>query len=119
MTQDADRLERRAEIAEAAEGFLTRLVERAGATTGAESVFAPPVERDGVSVIPVARVRWGGGRGSDGFGGGLTASPVGYIEVRDGVPRFHELCARRKTTAVAAVSAIAAVAVDRVVARRR
>ena len=56
-------------------------------------VFGDPIERDGITVIPVARVRGGagggGGEGSDGTGGGgtgfgMSAIPVGVFVVRDG-----------------------------------
>ncbi|MGK2850447.1 MAG: spore germination protein GerW family protein [Candidatus Limnocylindrales bacterium] len=70
---------------------VDRLAERVGARAQASAVFGAPVERDGVTVIPVARVRWGfggGGGESDaerasgfGGGGGVKADPVGYIEV--------------------------------------
>ncbi len=54
-------------------------------------VYGEPVERDGVTIVPVAQVRWGFGIGS-GFrenplrtgGGGAVASPVGYLEIRAG-----------------------------------
>src|SRR5450830_152164 len=64
--------------ADAAENGLTRLAERLGAGAAASAVFGTPVERDGVTVIPVARLRWGFGGGSgrgrnekaqDGWGG--------------------------------------------------
>jgi uncharacterized spore protein YtfJ len=73
-------------------GLIERLVELAGGRAGAEAVFAPPVERGGVTVIPVARVRWGagGGRGwspeqgeGSGGGAGAMAEPVGYVELTD------------------------------------
>lgn len=81
--------------------FLDLLVEKLG-TARAETVFGAPVERDGVTVIPVARVRWGAGGGGgtspakqgdgndagSGGGGGLMASPVGYIELRGGQAHF-------------------------------
>lgn len=60
-------------------------------------VFGDPVERDGITVIPVARVSHGygfgagsgrgieadeaGGGGGGGGGGGLSVRPVGYIEM--------------------------------------
>lgn len=74
-----------------------RLIERLGGVANAEAVFGHPVEREGVTVIPVARVRWGagGGGGADadgdggsGGGGGLMAAPAGYIEIRDGRAQF-------------------------------
>ncbi len=74
-----------------------RLLDRLGGVANAEAVFGHPVERDGVTVIPVAKVRWaaGGGGGSDavgeggsGGGGGLQASPSGYIEISNGRASF-------------------------------
>ena len=70
------------------------LAERLGAVAAARAVFSDPVERDGVTVIPVARVRWGfgAGGGTGGLegtkehgegGGGVSASPLGYIEISE------------------------------------
>ena len=106
------------------DGF-SRLAERLGASASASSVFGEPVERDGVTVIPVARVRWGvgggsgrgtgGGRGRGrrrgkadvselgapgeqgeqsegvGGGGGVQASPLGFIELRGGQARYRRV----------------------------
>lgn len=94
-----------------ADGMVSRLVEKVGGVATSEAVFGMPVERDGVTVIPVGKVRWGagGGEGSNlkhddsadghgdgeiktdsgsGGGGGAMASPAGYIEIRDGYARF-------------------------------
>jgi hypothetical protein len=78
--------------------LLATLADRIGARFEASSVFGTPVERDGVTVIPVATIRFGigGGGGSDpskgqdgqGGGGGGTASAAGYIELRNGRSRF-------------------------------
>jgi hypothetical protein len=78
--------------------LLARLAERIGARFDASNVFGTPVERDGVTVIPVATIRLGigGGGGSDprkgqegeGGGGAGTASAAGYIELKDGRSRF-------------------------------
>src|SRR5262245_51456884 len=69
--------------------LLARLAERVGARFDASNVFGAPVERDGVTVIPVASIRFGLGggggsdprKGQDGEGGGAagTASAAGYI----------------------------------------
>jgi uncharacterized spore protein YtfJ len=85
-----------------AEGSMTdrlveRLVDRIGSRAGVKAVFGEPIERAGVTVIPVARVRWFAGAGAgtgpverdqegamaggSGGGGGATATPVGYIEI--------------------------------------
>ena len=80
-----------------AEGLLERLVDRIGGRTGVQAVFGEPIERQGVTIVPVARVRWGVGGGSGsgpvagmegaataggtGGGGAAGAVPVGYIEI--------------------------------------
>jgi uncharacterized spore protein YtfJ len=75
--------------------FLERFADRLGARATVAAVFGEPIERGDVTVIPVARVRWGvgGGAGSGpepaqyggtgaGGGGGVWADPVGYLEIR-------------------------------------
>jgi uncharacterized spore protein YtfJ len=82
-----------------ADSFLERLAEKMGARAGASVVFGEPVERGGVTVVPVARARWGfgGGAGSrgegggSGGGGGVMVSPAGYIEMKAGRARFRPI----------------------------
>lgn len=85
-------------------GFVPRLMDRLGLTARADAVFGQPVERAGVTVIPVAKVSWGGGGGGGGGksnkegveekgegaggGGGVTAKPIGFIRMRDGDAEF-------------------------------
>lgn len=72
--------------------FLERMAEGFGATANAATIFGAPIERDEITVIPVAKVAYGfgGGRGQksdgdgSGGGGGMRVSPVGYIEIRKG-----------------------------------
>lgn len=66
--------------------FLDRMAERFGATANAATIFGAPIERDEITVIPVAKVAYGfgGGRGQgsggDGSGGGAAyASPQWVI----------------------------------------
>ncbi len=52
-------------------------------------VFGEPIERDGITFLPAAKVRGGGGGGGDtegngGGGFGLTAKPAGMYVIRDG-----------------------------------
>jgi uncharacterized spore protein YtfJ len=73
--------------------LLERLAERIGGRAKAEAVFGAPVQHGEVTVIPVARVRWGLGAGGgedrrtdgaasgSGGGGGVAADPIGYIEI--------------------------------------
>ncbi len=62
-------------------------------------VFSDPVEKDGIVVIPVAKMSFGfgGGKGTEedkkGYGGGagVIAKPIGYIEIKDGETRFVKI----------------------------
>jgi uncharacterized spore protein YtfJ len=109
MTTDIESAMREAQsaISGPASGFIDRFARRMGAQANASAVFGTPVERSGVTVIPVARIRWGfgGGEGTgakdlgdeansgegSGGGAGVMASPVGYIEIRDGSASFERI----------------------------
>jgi hypothetical protein len=108
-----DQIEQRAN---GATGTLMRvLAERTGASAGAAAVFGAPVERDGVTVIPVAASRWGFGAGGgtgtgpqgtgggQGGGAGGTATPVGFIEVKGGAATFRPIRIQPPLWAVALV----------------
>lgn len=79
--------------------LLDRLVGQVGGKAGAKAAFGDPVERGDVTVIPVARVRWGfgggGGAGPEGSGsgggGGVGADPIGYIEVTSSGATFRPI----------------------------
>jgi len=92
----------------AAEGFLERLAEKVGARASVAAVFGEPVERGELTVIPVARVRWGVGGGAgvagdaasapasgsgSGGGGGVTAEPIGYLEIGSSGVTFQTIAA--------------------------
>ena len=83
-----------------------------GASARASLVYGEPVTREGITVIPVAKVRYGfgggegrqGGPGREGAeraqateasgtggGAGLQAFPLGYIELRDGRSRYRRI----------------------------
>jgi uncharacterized spore protein YtfJ len=82
-----------------AEEFIGRLADRLGATARASTIFADPVERDGLTIIPVARSRWGFGGGvgrkrdedGAGGGGGAQVTPVGFIELKNGEAEFRPI----------------------------
>ena len=65
------------------DGFVERLAERVAGKASVRSVFGDPIERDGVTVVPVARVRWG-------FGGGAGSGPVAVGPGRAGGPPFSD-----------------------------
>jgi uncharacterized spore protein YtfJ len=84
--------------------FIERIAERLGESAHATTIFASPVQSDGVMVIPVARARMGFGGGSgrqrageegSGGGGGLVVTPVGYIELRKGHSTFRPISSSR------------------------
>jgi uncharacterized spore protein YtfJ len=68
----------------------------------AAHIFGEAVERDDVTVIPVARARCGlgGGGGKKGLasrsegmggGGGVIVEPVGFIEMKGGEARYRPI----------------------------
>ena len=106
----------KAERVASGQGLTERLAERIGATARASAVFGEAVEDQGVTVIPVARARWGFGGGSGardgeqggGGGGGTSVSPVGYIELRAGEARFRRIHHRARIPAAAAACVLSA-----------
>ena len=106
MSDDLSRVLREAQEAASgpADTVLEALASRVGARAGAHAAFGEPVDRDGVTVIPVAKVRFGFGGGSgrgveekgekgevgegSGGGGGASTSPLGFIEIKDGRADF-------------------------------
>ncbi len=104
------------------------LVQRIGQTVGdraqAATVFGQPVEREGITVIPVAKARFGfgggGGGGSreqdgsgGGGGGGALVAPVGFIEVRDGTAQFKRISRPGDLVSLVVAASIAALALKR------
>ena len=80
--------------------FIERLAEKIGVSANAKFIYGEPVERDGVTVIPVAKAVYGFGGGSggkkdaeegSGGGGGVVLKPVGYIEIKNGKTRFRPM----------------------------
>jgi uncharacterized spore protein YtfJ len=83
----------------------TDLVTRAQDVLTVRRVFGEPIERNGVTVLPVVRFAAGGGAGSDdggpdgdggpargggsGGGYGLKAVPAGVFVIRDGAVRWR------------------------------
>ena len=108
------------DVISAAQETVERIAEKLGASVGASKVYGDPIERGDVTVIPVARARWGfgggGGRGrrgepGTGGGGGAVMTPIGYIEIHgDGTTRFRRTTATGDLASIGAVSLLAALA---------
>lgn len=70
------------------------IIERARDVLTVRRVFGEPIERDGITVIPAAKVRGGGGGGSDtegngGGGFGVSATPAGAYVIKNGTVRWE------------------------------
>jgi uncharacterized spore protein YtfJ len=112
--------------------LVDELLERIGQTVGdkakVSTVFGEPVEREGITVIPVAKARFGfgggggaGGREGEegsggGGGGGASVSPVGYIEVRAGTAAFRRISRPTDLLALVAAASLGALALKRLLA---
>jgi uncharacterized spore protein YtfJ len=109
--------------------LVNALLERIGETVGqraqASTIFGEPVEREGVTVIPVAKARFGfgggGGSGSregdegsgGGGGGGVAVGPIGYIELHNGRAEFKRIFTPTDLLALVTAASFAAVAIKR------
>lgn len=110
--------------------LATDLLEQIGRAVGqraqAAAVFGEPVERDAVTVIPVAKARFGfggggGGGTSDtgdegsggGGGGGAAVTPIGFIEVSGDGARFKRISTPMDLVPLVTAGAIAALTVRR------
>jgi uncharacterized spore protein YtfJ len=109
--------------------LVNDLLERIGQTVGqsaqVSTIFGEPVEREGVTVIPVAKARFGfgGGGGSGtregdegsggGGGGGSSVSPVGYIELHDRSAEFKRISTPTDVLALVAAASLGALTVKR------
>jgi uncharacterized spore protein YtfJ len=82
-----------------AETFIGGMAEKLAVAARATTIFGDPVEREGVTIIPVAKARFGFGGGAgrrndeDGGGGGgaMQVTPVGFIELKNGAAEFRAI----------------------------
>lgn len=80
---------------------------------GAHTVYGDPVVVGSRTVVPVARVVYGFGGGSDGTpgggggGGGVVATPVGALELTESETRFVPLRPYRRLLAAGFVGVLA------------
>jgi uncharacterized spore protein YtfJ len=85
--------------------IMDGLASRFGGSSVTQTIYGSPVERDGVTIITVARVRTmagaGAGSGSgpaetgsgEGAGGGIlvVGDPIGYLEIAGGHATFRPI----------------------------
>jgi uncharacterized spore protein YtfJ len=113
------------ERAELVNALLERIGETVGERARVSTIFGEPVEREGVTVIPVGRARFGfgggGGSGSrqgdegsgGGGGGGATVAPIGYIELHEGRATFKRILSPTDLVALAVAASFAVATVRR------
>jgi uncharacterized spore protein YtfJ len=77
---------------------VQEILSSAKSTLTTRTVYADPYEKDGLTIIPAAKVAGGGGGGSgqeeggqsgDGGGFGMTAKPVGVFIIDGGKVRWQ------------------------------
>jgi uncharacterized spore protein YtfJ len=109
--------------------LVNALLERIGETVGqraqVSTIFGEPVDREGVTVIPVGKARFGfgggGGSGSrqgdegsgGGGGGGVAVGPIGYIELHEGSARFKRILTPTDLLALSIAASFAVATVRR------
>ncbi|WP_425499755.1 GerW family sporulation protein [Natrinema caseinilyticum] len=86
---------------------LTTVVERLHGSASVESVYGDPIETNGRTIVPVAKIAYGFGAGygsspdegspdeqrtdygdGGGLGGGVAAKPAGVVEITESETKF-------------------------------
>ncbi len=113
-----------------ADRLLERIAERVGAKASVRAVFGEPILKGDLTVVPVARVRWGFGGGGgradggpdgpatgSGGGGGVAADPIGYLEIRAGSATFRPIRDPYPSPALVLIGAVGLAMILRALAR--
>ena len=129
-TEEALETAQHAAATAASDRLLERLAERIGAKATIDVVYGAPIVQGGVTVIPVARVRWGFGGGGgradgppsgnasgSGGGGGVAADPVGYVEITADGASFRPIRDPYPSPVLVLAAGVAAALVIRAIAR--
>jgi len=108
--------------------FFDTLLERIHAGANVKTVYGDPVEAQGKTIIPVAKVAYGFGAGygdtekdkksgsgkeGGGLGAGVRAKPVGVIEVTKDDTRFVPCTSGKKIAALLVIGFIAGFLISR------
>lgn len=105
--------------------FIERMAEQIKLHASAKQVYGEPVEREGTTIIPVAKVQWGFGGGGigrgpaerGGGGGGARAFPTGFIELRNGHAEFRPIHDPLATAAAVAAGLVVGVILAKLIRR--
>jgi uncharacterized spore protein YtfJ len=108
--------------------FFESISERIHSGASVKAVYGDPIEAQGKTIIPVAKVvcGFGGGYGETGkdkkegtdregagIGGVIRAKPIGVMEVTEESTRFIPCCEGRKYAALLALGFIAGFLIGR------
>jgi len=97
--------------------LIDAAVDHLRSTASVKTVYGEPVVVDGKTIIPVARVAFGFGGGSGskqeheneppaeggGVGGGMSAKPVGVVEVSHDETKFVPFSTKKRLAIAAAI----------------
>jgi len=105
--------------------FVERIAENLGGTANAARIYGAPIERDGVTVIPVSKAAYGFGGGAgkkageegSGGGGGVMLTPIGFIEIKGGNSRFRSIRDPQMWIKITAIGGLFAVLTIRSIAK--
>jgi uncharacterized spore protein YtfJ len=106
----------------------TEVLEKARDVLTVRGTVGDPIQQDGVVLVPVAKVRSGGGGGmgqetaeKEGRGGGfgITSTPVGAFVIRDGAVSWRPAVDVNKVILGAQVVAIVALLTVRAIVKAR
>lgn len=107
---------------------VEELLTKARDNLSVSTVFAPPIDKDGITVIPAARVAGGSGGGSgmdesgeqgEGGGFGIHAKPAGVYVIDNGKVSWQPAIDPNRIVAVVGAVAIAAIAARALSSMRR
>ena len=95
--------------------FVERIAEKMSGAANASRIYGEPVERNGVTVIPVSKAVYGFGGGAgtkageegSGGGGGMVLTPIGYIEIKEGATKFRTIRDPQTLIKIFAISGVA------------
>lgn len=119
--------------------LIDSAVEHLHASASVKAVYGEPVRMDGKTIIPVAKVAYGFGGGTgtkktavglegktpaagesgEGAGGGLTAKPIGVLEISGDETKFVPFAQTKKLTIAAAIGSGLGLVLGFLLGRRR
>jgi uncharacterized spore protein YtfJ len=102
------------------------VVNEAKGAMRASEVFGAPYEKDGITVIPAAKISGGAGGGGDqqepqagGVGFGVSSRPVGAFVIKDGDVRWQPAVDVNRVILMAQLVAVVALLTVRAIAKAR